>query len=282
MTARVWELKVALEAEDVDGGSPDGVGSGEAVGGPLVGFVEVLCAEVVDEREEVGVAQRERDEMGACGGDECDADAAAPGIGIDIEGCELAVMGEVGLLRGARGGEAEDFFARGSDDVVEAAGGEVGGVRELVCRLGGGVGGVAGDVGKIAGFDWAAGFGWVDDVGVGGDDGVGMGRVGVGEIVFRGAVLGAQLIEIAGGEDSGVAVLPGADVDAGDGERVGGLSGAEEHGVSIAERQGTSHPSDKELSPGTPAGNKGPREQERQGAWERGTKGREWPTVNSQ
>jgi hypothetical protein len=34
-------------------------------------------------------------------------------------------------------------------------------------------------------------------------------------------------------------VLPGADVDARDGERVGGLGGTEEHGVSIAERQGT-------------------------------------------
>ena len=91
-------LKVALEAEDVDGGSPDGVGALESVGCPLVGFVEVLGAEVVDEGEEVGVAQRERDEMGAGGGDERDADAAAPGIGIDIEGCELAVMGKVGLL----------------------------------------------------------------------------------------------------------------------------------------------------------------------------------------
>jgi hypothetical protein len=93
---------------------------------------------------------------------------------------------------------------------------------------------VAGDVAE------AAGFGLADVVGVGSDDGVGMGRVGVGEIVFLGAVLGAELIEIAGGEDSGVAVLPGADVDARDGERVGWLSGAEEHGVSIAwERQFT-------------------------------------------
>ena len=66
----------------------------------------MLGAEVVDESEEVGVAQRERDEMGAGGGDERDADSAAPGIGIDIEGCELAVMGKVGLLRGACGGEA--------------------------------------------------------------------------------------------------------------------------------------------------------------------------------
>jgi hypothetical protein len=113
-------------------------------------------------------------------------------------------MGKVGLVRGGCGGEAEDFFA-----------------------------GVVGDVAE------AAGFGWTADVGVSGDDGVGMGRVGVGEIVFLGAVLGAKLIEITGGEDSGVALLPGADVDARDGECVGGLSGAEEHAVSIAEKQGT-------------------------------------------
>src|ERR1700728_4939896 len=128
--------------------------------------------------------------MGAGGGDERDSDAADPGIGIDVEGCELAVMGKVGLLRGARGGEAENFFV-----------------------------GVAGDVAE------AAGFGWADDVGVSGDDGVGVGRVGVGEIVFLGAVFGAELIEIAGGEDSGVTVLPGADVDARDGECVGWLGG---------------------------------------------------------
>lgn len=216
---RGYSLKVALEAEDVDGGSPDGVGALKAVGGPLVGFVEVLGAEVVDEGEEVGVAQRERDEMGAGGGDERDSDAAAPGIGIDIEGCELAVMGKVGLLRGARGGEAENFFFGVAGDVAEATVG-------LAC----GVAAVAGDDGE------AAGFGWADDVGVSSDDGVGVGRIGVGEIVFLGAVLGAELIEIAGGEDSGVAVLPGANVDARDGERVGGLSGAEEHGASIAEK----------------------------------------------
>src|SRR5580704_7872132 len=103
MTARVWELKRALEAEDMDGGSPDGVGAGEAV----------------DEGEEVGVAQRERDEMGAGGGDERDANAAAPGIGIDIEGCELAVMGKVGLVRGGCGGEAENFVAGVVGDVAE-------------------------------------------------------------------------------------------------------------------------------------------------------------------
>ena len=143
--------------------------------------------------------------MGACGGDERDADAAAPGIGIDIEGRELAVLGKVGLVRGSGGGEAENF-------VVGVA--------------------VAGGVGE------AAGFGWADDVGVSGDDGVRVGRAGVGEVVFFGAVLRAELIEIAGGEDSAVAVLPGADVDARNGERVGRLSGAEEHGVSIAEKRG--------------------------------------------
>ncbi len=121
------DLKRALEAEDVDGGSPEGVGAGEAVGGPLVGFVEVLCAEVVDEGEEVGVAQRERDEMGAGGGDERDADAAAPGIGIDIEGGELAVMGKVGLMRGRCGGEAEDFFGGEGGDVPRR--GRIGSMR---------------------------------------------------------------------------------------------------------------------------------------------------------
>jgi hypothetical protein len=172
-----------LEAEDVDGGAPDGVGATESVGGPLVGFVEVLGAEVVDECEEVGVPQAEGDEMGTGGGDERDADAAAPGIGINIQGGELAVVGKVRLLRGTRGGEAEDLVA---------------------------------------------------EIAVGGDDGVGVGRIGVGEIVFLGAVLRAQLIEIAGGEKSGIAVLPGADVNARDGECVGGLSGTEEHEASIA------------------------------------------------
>ena len=124
--------------------------------------------------------------MGAGCGDESDADAAAPGIGIDIEGGELAVVGKVGLVRGGGGGEAEDLVA---------------------------------------------------EIAVGGDDGVWAGRIGVGEIVFLGAVLGAELIEIAGGEESGIAVLPGADVDARDGESVGGLSGAEEHFKSMAERQ---------------------------------------------
>jgi hypothetical protein len=174
-------LKVALEAEDVDGGSPDGVGAGESVGGPLVGFVKALGAEVVDESEEVGVAQRERDEMSAGGRDERDADAEAPRMGIDIEGSELAVVGKVGLVGGSCSGEA------------------------------------------------------VDDVTGEGDDGVGLEGIGVGEIVFFGAVLGAELIEIACGEDSCVAVLPGADVDARDGERVRRLSWTEEHFKSIAE-----------------------------------------------
>ena len=101
-------------------------------------------------------------------------------MGIDIEGCELAVIGKVGLLRGSCGGEA------------------------------------------------------VEDVAGGGDDGVGACRVGVGEVVLVGAVLGAELIEITGGEDSGVALLPGADVDARDGESVRGLGGTEKHGASIA------------------------------------------------
>jgi hypothetical protein len=180
-------LEVALEAEDVDGGAPHSVGAGEAIGGPLVGFVEVLGAEVVDKCEEVGMTQSKRNEMGAGCGDERHADAAAPGIGIDIESGELAVIEQVGLVRGSGGGEAEDV---------------------------------------------------VGEIGVGGDDGVGVGRIGVGEVVFFGAVLGAELIEIAGGEKSGVAVLPGADVDARDGESVGGLSGTKEHEASIAcERQ---------------------------------------------
>jgi hypothetical protein len=179
----VGRLKVALEAEDVDGGAPHSVGAGEAVGGPLVGFIEVLGAEVVDKCEEVSVLQAKRDEVGAGGRDERDADAAAPGIRINIEGGELAVVGKVGLLGGTRGGEAEDLVA-----------------------------GIA----------------------VGGDDGVRVRIVGVREVVFLGAVLGAELIEIAGGEKSGIAMLPGADVNARDGESVGRLSGTEEHEASIA------------------------------------------------
>lgn len=176
-------LEGALEAEDVDGRAPDGVGALKAVGGPLVGFVEALGAKVVDQGEEVGLAQAKRHEVGAGGGDQSDADAEAPGVGIDVEGGELAVVGEVGLLRGTRGGEAVDD--------------------------------VAGDC----------------------DDGVGLEGIGVGKIVFVGAVLGAEIVEIAGGKDSSVAVLPCADVYASDGESVGGLGRAEEHSMSIAEEQ---------------------------------------------
>jgi hypothetical protein len=172
-------LEGALEAKDVDGDSPNGVGALEAVGGPLIGFVEALGAEVVDQSEEVGLPESKRDEVGAGGRDQSDADAESPGVGIDIEGGELAVVGKVGLVRRAGGGEA------------------------------------------------------VEDVAGGGDDGVGLEGVGVGEIVLVGAVLGAEIVEIAGGKDSGVAVLPGADVDARDGESIGGLSGTEEHGASI-------------------------------------------------
>jgi len=201
----------------------------------------VLGAEVVDEGEEVGVAERERDEMGACGGDERDADAAAPGIGIDIEGGELAVMGKVGLLRGTCGGEAENFVVGVGGDVAEATGGLACGVAAVaddvveaieICKCA-----VGPDVKIAAGT--AVEFGVRVSRGlVEGDDGVGVGRIGVGEIVFLGAVLGAELIEIAGGEDSGVAVLPGANVDARDGERVGRLGGTEEHGKSMAEKEG--------------------------------------------
>jgi hypothetical protein len=145
----------------------------------LISFVEALGAEVVDESEEVGVAVAERDEVGAGGRDESDANAEAPGMGIDIEGGELTVVGEVGLVRGAGGGEA------------------------------------------------------VDDVAGGGDDGVGAEWIGVGEIVFFGAILGAELVEIVVGEKAAVAVLPGADVNASDGESVGRLGGAEEHFLRV-------------------------------------------------
>lgn len=163
----------------MDGDAPDGVSALKAVGGPLIGFVEALGAKVVDESEEISLAEAKRDEMGAGGRDQGNADAEAPGMGIDVEGCELAVVWKVGPLRGTCGGEA------------------------------------------------------VDDVAGDGDDGVGVFGIGVGEIVFVGAVFGADLIEIACGEDSGVAVLPGADVDARDGESVGGHGGTEEHGASI-------------------------------------------------
>lgn len=184
MTTKRGALQLALEAEDVDGGAPDGVGAPESIWGPLIGLVEALGAEVIDEREEVGVLEAERYEMGASGGDESDADAESPGMRVDIEGCELAVVGQVGLVRGRCGGEA------------------------------------------------------VDDVAGAGDDGVRLGRIGVGEIVFIGAVFGAESVEIAGGEDSGIALLPGADVDACDGESVGRLGRAEKHGASIARGRG--------------------------------------------
>jgi len=173
-------LEGALVAEDVDRGVPDDVNAAEAVGGPLVGLIEALGAEVVGESEEVGVLEAKRHEVGAGGGDESDADTEAPGVRIDIESSELAVVGKVGFVRGTGGGEA------------------------------------------------------VNDVAGGGDDGVGVERIGVGEIVFFGAVFGAKLVEIVVGEKTAVAVLPGADVDASDGESVGRLGWAEEHGASIA------------------------------------------------
>ena len=90
---------------------------------------------------------------------------------------------------------------------------------------------VTGKVGLVRG---RCGGEAVDDVAGDGDDGVGLEGIGVGEIVFVGAVFRAECIEIAGGKDSGVALLPGADVDARDGESVGRLGGAEKHGASMA------------------------------------------------
>jgi hypothetical protein len=143
-------------------------------------LIEALCAEVFDEGEEVGVLEAKRHEVGAGGGYESDADTEAPGMGIDIECGQLAVVGQVGFVRGTGGGEA------------------------------------------------------VDDVAGGGDDGVGVEGIGVGKIVFLGAVFGAELVEIVVGEKAAVAVLPCADVDASDGESVGRLGWAEEHGASMA------------------------------------------------
>jgi hypothetical protein len=100
-------------------------------------------------------------------------------MGIDIEGGELAVVGQVGLVRGTGGGEA------------------------------------------------------VDDVAGGGDDGVGAEWTGVGEIVFFGAVLGAELVEIVVWEKAAIALLPGADVDASDGESVGRLGRTEKHFLRV-------------------------------------------------
>jgi hypothetical protein len=71
-------LEGALEAEDVDGDAPDGVGALKAVGGPLISFVEALGAKVVDQSEEVGLTKPKRHEMGAGGRDQSDADAEAP------------------------------------------------------------------------------------------------------------------------------------------------------------------------------------------------------------
>jgi hypothetical protein len=62
---------------------------------------------------------------------------------------------------------------------------------------------------------------------------VGAEWIGVGEVVFFGAILGAELVEIVVGEKAAVAVLPGADVNASDGESVGRLGGAEEHFLRV-------------------------------------------------
>jgi hypothetical protein len=89
-------------------------------------------------------------------------------------------------------------------------------------------------VGKVGLVRGSGGGEAVDDVAGGGDDGVGVEGIGVGEIVFFGAVLGAELVEIVVGEKAAVAALPGADVDASDGESVGRLGGTEKHGASMA------------------------------------------------
>ena len=60
-------LEGSLKAKDVNGDAPNCVGSLKAVGGPLVGFVKALGAEVIDQSEEVGLAKAERDHVGAGG-----------------------------------------------------------------------------------------------------------------------------------------------------------------------------------------------------------------------
>jgi len=59
---------------------------------------------------------------------------------------------------------------------------------------------------------------------------------------------------------------PGEALGEGVGRKTGGV-GAEGMGGGVR-KQGTSHPSDEDLSPGAPAGNKGPREQGSKGARE--------------
>lgn len=94
---------------------------------------------------------------------------------------------------------------------------------------------VAGKVGLVRG---SGGGEAMHDVAGDGDDSVRVGGVGVSEIVFFGAVFGVELVEIVVRENAAVAALPGADVDARDGECVGRLGGAEKHFKSMQKGSG--------------------------------------------
>ena len=67
-----------------------------------------------------------------------------------------------------------------------------------------------------------------------GHNGAQLRRVGVGKVVMRGAVFRAKLIEIFGGKKLAVGLLPGANVNCGDGEGIVGHGEADVHGGSIA------------------------------------------------
>lgn len=59
-------------------------------------------------------------------------------------------------------------------------------------------------------------------------------RVGVREIVALGAIFGLKLIEIVVGQQGTIGLLPGANMNARNGEGVGGFSRAKLHEQSIA------------------------------------------------
>lgn len=140
----------------------------------------------------------------------------ARGAGVSVEEPEIGVVEALFDKMGSRGGDES-----GSDAVVPVVWIDVEGGEFSVV----GEGGIArGHGGGESG----------DDAVVFSNDGVGLLRVGVCEVVFRRAVFRAELVEVVVGKESAIGGLPCADVDLGYGECVFGLGGSEAHGLSMA------------------------------------------------
>ena len=135
--------------------------------GPAVAFVKASAALVAVEEPEQGVGVALCFEAGAGALDEGEAEAVLPMVGMDVEGGELAVLGEAGIAGGHGGGEALDDAVYEGDEGVGfggVCGGEVvaGGAvfRTEAVEIGGGH---ESAIGCLPGFYVDAGYG----VGVG-------------------------------------------------------------------------------------------------------------------